>query len=124
MPKILIVDDEIHIRLLLEQTLEIIENNDLELLMATNGDEALSMIEENNPDIVFLDLMIPGLNGFEICNIVKQNLKLKTNIIFLTAKGQEIDRQQGINSGADMYITKPFNPDEIVEIVKKKLNIL
>ena len=114
--KILIVDDEPHIRLLLEQTLEELEDEGVELLTATNGEEALEMIQEEQPQLVFLDVMMPKLNGFEVCQTVKHELNLAgIYIIMLTAKGQEFDKQKGAEVGADLYMTKPFDPDEILE---------
>lgn len=122
--KILIVDDEPHIRLLLEQTLEELEDDDIELLTATNGKEALETIQTEHPQLVFLDLMMPILNGFDVCRTVKKELTLSDiYIIMLTAKGQEFDKQQGINAGADLYMTKPFDPDEILEKSRQILGL-
>lgn len=113
---ILIVDDEPHIRILLEQTLEELENEGVELLIATNGEEALEIIQEEKPNLVFLDVMMPKMNGFEICKAVKNDLGLQdVYIIMLTAKGQEFDKQKGVEVGANLYMTKPFDPDEILE---------
>ena len=122
MPKVLIADDEPHIRLLLEQTLEDLEDEGLEIFTAENGAEALDSIKENKPDMVFLDVMMPKMNGFEVCSEVKNNLKIQgIYIVLLTAKGQEIDKLKGMESGADMYMTKPFNPDDIVKKVREIL---
>ena len=122
MPKVLIADDEPHIRLLLEQTLEDLEDEGLEIFTAENGTEALESIKENKPDMVFLDVMMPKMNGFEVCSEVKNNLKIPgIYIVLLTAKGQEIDKLKGMESGADMYMTKPFNPDDIVKKVREIL---
>lgn len=113
---ILIVDDEPHIRILLEQTLEELEDEGIELLIATNGKEALEIIQEKKPNLVFLDVMMPKMNGFEVCNAVKNDLGMQdVYIIMLTAKGQEFDKQKGAEVGANLYITKPFDPDEILE---------
>ena len=122
MSKVLIADDEPHIRLLLEQTLEDLEDEGLEIFTAENGAEALESIKENKPDMVFLDVMMPKMNGFEVCSEVKKNLKIPDiYIVLLTAKGQEIDKLKGMESGADMYMTKPFNPDDIVKKVREIL---
>ena len=125
MPKILIVDDEAHIRLLLEQTLEELEDEGIEILSAINGEDALKIIEHKNPELVFLDVMMPKLNGFEVCNEIK-NIKNIQNIYIalLTAKGQEFDKQKGKEVGADLYLTKPFNPDEVVKLAKSVLKIV
>lgn len=113
---ILIVDDEPHIRILLEQTLEELEDEGVELLIATNGEEALEIIQEEKPNLVFLDVMMPKMNGFEVCKAVKNDLGLQdVYIIMLTAKGQEFDKQKGVEVGANLYMTKPFDPDEILE---------
>lgn len=120
--KILIVDDEPHIRLLLEQTLEDLEDAGVELLTADNGEEALDTIKTEKPDLVFLDVMMPKMNGFDVCNAVKNELKIKdVYIIMLTAKGQEFDKLKGKEVGVDLYMTKPFDPDEVVE---KSIQIL
>lgn len=112
---ILIVDDEAHIRVLMEQTLEDLEDEGVELLIATNGAEALELIRNEKPDLVFLDVMMPKMNGFEVCQAVKSNAEIQdTYIIMLTAKGQEFDQQRGQEVGANLYMTKPFDPDEVL----------
>jgi two-component system alkaline phosphatase synthesis response regulator PhoP len=122
--KILIVDDEAHIRILMEQTLEELEDEGVEILTAANGEEALAIIIAEKPGLVFLDVMMPKMNGFEVCQAVKHDLKLKDiYIVMLTAKGQEYDRQKGAEAGADIYMTKPFDPDEIVEKAAEILKI-
>ena len=113
---ILIVDDEVHIRILMEQILEDLEDDGVELLTATNGMDALDLIQTENPDLVFLDVMMPKMNGFEVCKAVKEDVATQeTYIIMLTAKGQEFDQQQGFEVGANLYMTKPFDPDEVLE---------
>lgn len=114
--KLLIVDDEPHIRLLLEQTLEELEDYGVEIFTATNGLEALEMIQSEKPNLVFLDVMMPKMNGYDVCQKVKGELGMTdVYIIMLTAKGQEFDRSRGKDVGADIYMTKPFDPDEILE---------
>jgi len=123
--KILIIDDEIHICILLKQTLEDFEDKyGVEILSATNGEEGLSLIRSELPEIVFLDIMMPKINGYDVCKLVKEDPNLKDiKIILLTAKGQEIDRIRGMEAGALKYITKPFDPDEIVALTKNLLNL-
>ena len=122
--KILIVDDEPHIRLLLEQTLEELEDYDVEFFSAENGEIALQQIQTHKPDLVFLDVMMPKMNGFDVCKTVKHELQMnEVFIVILTAKGQENDRIKGNEVGADRYITKPFNPDEIMETALSVLGI-
>jgi DNA-binding response OmpR family regulator len=123
-PKILIVDDEPHIRLLLEQTLEELEDAGVELLMAANGKEALEIINSQKPPLVFLDVMMPKLNGFDVCDTVKNDWGLDgVYIVMLTAKGQEFDKQRGQQVGADLYMTKPFDPDEVLEKAEEVLGL-
>jgi len=114
--KILIVDDEPNIVILLEQALEALEDEGVELLTARNGQDALEIIKTEKPNLVFLDIMMPKMNGLEVCHIVKSELQIANiYIIILTAKGQEFDKQKGIDVGADLYLTKPFRPKEVLE---------
>lgn len=122
--KILIVDDEAHIRMLIEQTLEELEDDGVEFLTAENGEIALEIIQKENPKLVFLDVMMPKMNGMEVCRRVKKELDLKdVFIVLLTAKGQELDRQRGQEVGADVYMTKPFDPEIILSKAKEVLGI-
>jgi len=122
--KILIVDDEAHIRMLIEQTLEELEDDGVEFLTAENGEIALEIIQKENPKLVFLDVMMPKMNGMEVCRRVKKELELKDIfIVLLTAKGQELDRQRGQEVGADVYMTKPFDPEIILSKAKEVLGI-
>ena len=122
--KILIVDDEAYIRLLIEQTLEDLEDQGVEILTADNGEDALAMIEAEKPNLVFLDVMMPKMNGFDVCDRVKNALGMQdVYIVLLTAKGQEFDRQKGEQAGANLYLTKPFDPDELLEKAKQALNV-
>jgi two-component system, OmpR family, alkaline phosphatase synthesis response regulator PhoP len=115
-PTILIVDDEAHLRMLIQQTLEELEDEGVELLTASNGEEALATIESVKPNLVFLDVMMPKLSGFDVCSRTKNDLGLKdVYIVLLTAKGQEFDRQKGQEVGADLYMTKPFDPDALLQ---------
>ncbi|MEL7071801.1 MAG: response regulator [Cyanobacteria bacterium J06581_3] len=125
MPKsILIADDELHIRALLEQTLEDLEDEGVDLLTAANGQEALDTIQSAKPDLVFLDVMMPKLNGYEVCHEAKHVLELAdTFIVLLTAKGQEADQQKGYEAGADVYMTKPFDPDEVLAKAEEILGL-
>jgi DNA-binding response OmpR family regulator len=122
--KILIVDDEPHIRALLEQTLEDFEDEGVEIFIAKDGQEGLEIIEEEHPHLVFLDVMMPKMNGFDVCHKVKKELNLQdVYIVMLTAKGQEFDKQKGLESGTDTYMTKPFDPDAIIEKAEEVLGI-
>ena len=113
-PRVLIVDDEAYVRLLIEQTLEDLEDDGVELLAASNGEEALELIKESPPELVFLDVMMPKKDGIEVCRTLKHELGVSNvYIIMLTAKGQEFDKRSAEEAGADEYITKPLDPDEL-----------
>ena len=122
--KILIVDDEVHLRTLLHQTLEELEDEGVELHVATNGEEALAAIQALQPNLVFLDVMMPKLSGFDVCERTKKLLGLShVYIVLLTAKGQEFDRQRGVEVGADLYMTMPFDPDALLMKARDVLGI-
>lgn len=122
--KLLIVDDEPHIRMLIEQTLEELEDEGVNFLTAENGEQALEIIQSENPQLVFLDVMMPKMNGMEVCRRVKKELELKNIfIVLLTAKGQELDRQRGQEVGADLYMTKPFDPEVILVKAREVLGL-
>lgn len=120
--KILIVDDEAFIRVLLAQTLEDLEDQGVELLSAADGREALEVALAERPDIIFLDVMMPHLSGYEVCRKVKE-VAPEVHIILLTAKGQAVDKELGAAAGADEYVTKPFDPDNILARVGQLLEI-
>ncbi|OIJ14865.1 DNA-binding response regulator [Anaerobacillus alkalilacustris] len=114
--KILVVDDEERIRRLLKMYLER-ENYDVE--DAENGEIALQMAVENEYDLILLDIMMPGMDGIEVCQELRKSKA--TPIIMLTAKGEEANRVQGFEAGTDDYIVKPFSPREVVLRVKALL---
>lgn len=122
--KILIVDDEAHIRMLIGQTLEELEDEGVEFLTADNGAAALELIQSEKPNLVFLDVMMPKMNGMDVCQKVKKELAINdVYIILLTAKGQELDRQRGQEVGADVYMTKPFDPEVLLSKAKEVLEL-
>lgn len=122
--KILIVDDEAHIRMLIGQTLEELEDEDVEFLTAENGEIALEIIQQEKPQLVFLDVMMPKMNGMEVCRRVKKELQMNdVFIILLTAKGQELDRLKGQEVGADVYMTKPFDPEVLLNKAREVLKL-
>lgn len=123
--KLVVVDDETHIRALLEQTLEELEEEfGVEVHSAADGEAGLALIRLERPQLVFLDVMMPKINGFEVCRAVLADPALAgTHIILLTAKGQEADRQQGLQAGARSYITKPFDPDDVLALAKEILGL-
>ena len=117
--KIAIVEDESHIRALLEQTLEDLEG-DFEILTVANGMEGLELIQREQPQLVFLDIMMPRMNGYDVCAAVRANPVLAhTVIVMLTAKGQDADRVRGLEVGADYFVTKPFDPDEVLDLARE-----
>jgi two-component system, OmpR family, alkaline phosphatase synthesis response regulator PhoP len=124
MPTVLIVDDEQHIRLLIEQTLEELEDDGVELITARDGEEALDAVANQHPDLVFLDVMMPKRDGFEVCRTIKGDpATAGTTVMLLTAKGQAFDREQGLAAGADDYLTKPFDPDDLLRRARSALGL-
>ena len=122
--KLLIVDDEAHIRMLIGQTLEELEDEGVNFFTAENGEQALEIIQTEKPQLVFLDVMMPKMNGMEVCRRVKKELGLNdVFIVLLTAKGQELGRQKGQEVGADVYMTKPFDPEKILEKAREVLQL-
>ncbi len=117
--KILIVDDEPFI---LKSLTFVLKKEGFQVDSATNGMEAREKIAQQKPDIVFLDIMMPKMNGLEVCQWLRQDPVLKgTYVIILTAKGQEADREKGLKIGADEYMTKPFSPSHVVNRIKELL---
>jgi two-component system alkaline phosphatase synthesis response regulator PhoP len=117
--KILIVDDEEHIIELLKFNLL---NSGYEILTANNGIDAVKIAKAEKPSLLLLDLMLPGIDGFDVCKEIKRNNEMKsTSIIMLTAKGEELDKILGLELGADDYITKPFSVRELLARVKAVL---
>ncbi len=118
---VLIVDDEPHI---LRSLGFVLKRAGLDVLEARSGGEALELARGRRPDVVFLDIMMPELDGYEVCRRIKASEELaSTYVIMLTAKGEEADRQMGMSVGADDYMTKPFSPSRAVERVKAALKL-
>ena len=116
MAKILIAEDERDIRDLVAFTLRFAG---YEVFAATNGEEAVDMAADVNPDLVLMDVRMPRMTGYEACRIMKLNPDLKDiPIVFLSAKGQETEIQQGLDAGAEEYLLKPFAPDQLTSHVK------
>jgi len=119
MKKVLIVDDEEKVRRLIETTLSI---GDFQIFQAKDGEEALKIAQEEKPTLILLDIMMPGIDGFEVCKRLKSNSETKSSyIIMLTAKGQKQDIEKGYAVGADDYFVKPFSPMELLNKVEKVL---
>ena len=119
---ILIVDDEPY----LTQALTfVLSREGYEVTTAADGEEALQKIAENKPTVMFLDIMMPKKNGYEVCEIVKKIPELKDiYIIMLSAKGWDTDKDKGVSLGADDFITKPYSPRDIVSGLKKAIEHL
>jgi DNA-binding response OmpR family regulator len=116
MAKILIAEDERDIRDLVAFTLRFAG---YEVFAATNGEEAVELAPKVNPDLILMDVRMPRMTGYEACKILKANPDLKDiPIVFLSAKGQENEIQQGIDAGAEDYLLKPFAPDQLTMRVK------
>lgn len=119
MKKVLIADDEPSLRLLVHATLE---SDDYEILEAKDGLEALEVAQREMPELVILDVQMPGLDGFEVCRRLKNDEKTKNMmVVMLTSKSQATDREMGARVGANEYFTKPFSPLELMELVEKVL---
>lgn len=119
-PTILIVDDEPHI---IRALTFVLEREGYELTTAMDGAEALAAAGTVQPDLAIVDAMMPKMDGFALCQHLRQDPQLAgTQILFLTAKGQEADRQRAVAAGADQYLTKPFSPSEVVTVVRSLLN--
>ena len=119
MTTILVVDDEEPIQELLRFNLE---KEGYLVSVAKDGQEALKHVENDQPDLLVLDLMLPGMDGLEVCRKLRSNVKFQQiPIIMLTAKGEEIDKVLGLELGADDYMTKPFSPRELLARIKARL---
>jgi DNA-binding response OmpR family regulator len=116
MQSVLIVDDDTNVHEFLSLYFR---KEGFNTLSAFNGNDAVKIFRESSPSIIILDVMMPGLDGLEVCKIIRKESKVP--IIMLTAKGEDIDKILGLEIGADDYITKPFNPREVVARIKAVL---
>lgn len=117
--RVLITEDQPDIRKLIRMTLEF---EDYELHEADNGADGWRLAQQLKPSIVLLDVMMPGeLDGYQVCEKIKKDPALgqKTKVVMLTARGQQSDLQQGQRAGCDAYLTKPFSPLELLELLEK-----
>ncbi|MCX8480757.1 MAG: response regulator [Sediminibacterium sp.] len=120
--KILVVDDDPYILLSLEF---LMKKAGYDVLIARNGNETIEILKNNIPDIVLLDIMMPDIDGYEICKMIKSTPNLKNaKVVFLSAKTKQSDIQKGYNVGADLFITKPFSTRNLKQEVEKLLNSL
>jgi DNA-binding response OmpR family regulator len=118
--RILVADDEVYIVHILEFSLNM---EGYDVISATSGEEALHRIERERPDLIVLDVMMPGLNGYEVCRRLRADERTREiPIIFLTAKDTLADRDFGLGLGANAYITKPFGPRKLIEAIDNLLD--
>jgi DNA-binding response OmpR family regulator len=115
--KILVVDDDPYILMSLEF---LMKKNGYDVMVARNGTEALDIVEKQLPDVVLLDIMMPDVDGYEICRHIKASKKLKdAKVVFMSAKTKEADIKKGYDLGASLYITKPFSTREMIKQIKE-----
>lgn len=115
--KVLIADDEPNIVTALEYLLR---RNGYDVRVATNGEEALALVETYLPDVVLLDIMMPVKSGYEVCQRMRQRSEWRDiKIVMLSAKGREAEVSKGVSLGADLYITKPFSTQELIETINR-----
>jgi two-component system, OmpR family, alkaline phosphatase synthesis response regulator PhoP len=118
--KILVVDDQVDLVKTIQFALEL---EQYQVLVSYNGEDALNQARKENPDLILLDIMLPKLDGYKVCRLLKFDEQYKhIPILMLTAKSQDKDRSIGKETGADEYITKPFDIDELMAKVKKYLS--
>jgi len=117
--RILVVDDEIYIVHILDFSLGM---EGYEVLTALDGEQALERLKSDKPDLIVLDIMMPKLDGYEVCRTIKTNPATQhIPVILLSAKGRNVDQKMGFDVGADDYITKPFSPRKLVERINALL---
>ncbi len=118
--RILVVDDEVDLVQTIQFSLEL---EGYKVLVAHNGEDGLNQARREKPDLILLDIMLPKLDGFKVCRLLKFDEQYKhIPILMLTAKTQEKDKSLGAETGAEEYITKPFDMQDLIEKVKKYLN--
>ncbi|UZQ54746.1 response regulator [Trichothermofontia sichuanensis B231] len=119
MSLVLVVEDSVPQR---EMITELLKNSGLKVYVASDGVEALEQIQAQRPDLVVLDIVMPRMNGYEVCRRLKADTKTQDiPVVMCSSKGEEFDRYWGMRQGADAYIAKPFQPTELVGTVKQLL---
>lgn len=115
--KILVADDEPYV---VRSLMFVLKKEGYKTIGAYNGEEAIQKAIEERPDLIFLDIMMPKMDGYEVCRKLKENEETKNiYVIILTAKGQKEDKMKGVEVGANEYITKPFSPSRVVQRMKE-----
>ena len=118
--RILVVDDEMYIVNILDFTLA---GEGWEVISANNGEDALRTLLKVEPDLVILDVMMPRIDGVEVCRAIKaREESANTPVILLSAKNSDRDREKGMEAGADLYLTKPFSPSRLVEEIRNLMS--
>ncbi len=118
--KVLVVDDD---RFLRKALTYVLCRHGYEVIEACDGEEGLAAIRESRPDLVYLDVIMPKIDGFEVTKLVRKDAELKdTRIVLLTAMGQDADRIKGEEAGADDFLTKPFSPSNIIKRTRTMLD--
>jgi DNA-binding response OmpR family regulator len=119
--RVLVVDDEPNIVMSLEF---LMRRAGFEVAVARNGREALAALDGTPPDLLLLDVMMPEFDGYEVCERIRARPEWNaTKIVMLTARGREVERERGLALGADAYVTKPFSTRDLVEQVKRMLDV-
>ncbi|MGK7945983.1 MAG: response regulator transcription factor [Microcystaceae cyanobacterium] len=119
MSKVLVVEDSIPQR---EMISDLLQNSGLKVMVVSDGIEAMEQIQQTNPDLIVLDIVMPRMNGYEVCRRLKADPKTRNvPVVMCSAKGEEFDRYWGMKQGADAYIAKPFQPIELIGTIKQLL---
>lgn len=117
--RVLMVDDNRDVRRLVTLTLQVCG---YEIHQAVDGIEGIKLARELSPDVVVLDVMMPGMDGLEVCRLIKADPKLaKTRVVLLSARAQRNDIEAGMQAGADHYVTKPFEPNDLMALIEKMM---
>ena len=118
---VVMADDDVEIRMILNRTVRAL---DCDVMQAEDGEQALELIIENQPDLVILDVMMPNISGWEVCKYIRSNPRLeKTPVVMLTAIGKTVNEMTSPLYGADVYLDKPFDIDEVEGVVSRLLNL-
>ena len=118
---VVMADDDVEIRMILNRTVRAL---DCDVMQAEDGEQALELIIENQPDLVILDVMMPNISGWEVCKYIRSNPRLeKTPVVMLTAIGKTVNETTSPLYGADVYLDKPFDIDEVEAVVSRLLKL-
>jgi len=119
MSAILVVEDNLSQRQMIS---ELLRNNGLSVTVVSDGMEALEQIQKSKPDLIVLDIVMPKMNGYEVCRRLKNDVKTKSvPVVMCSSKGEDFDRFWGLRNGADAYVVKPFQPIELISTIRQLL---